>query len=143
MWHYGLLWYDWMTYCLFPPACITQSDKESLERQLQSLRKSEAQLSLENAQLKEVADVARQQSVAMETWQKSHDLELSSLRHQLLDFQVQSDEKTIIGKLHHQIVTLQVSEAMAARKLEEANGKVHSYIAKQLEETKDDLLLFI
>ena len=88
------------------------------------LRKSETQLKLENAQLKEIAEVARQQAVAMETQQKSHDLELSSLRHQLLDLQMQSDDKTVIGKLHHQIVTLQVSESAALKKLEEANGKV-------------------
>ncbi len=105
-------------------ACITPAEKELLEKQIQSLQKSEAQLRIENAQLKEVADVARQQSVAMETWQKSHDLELSSLRHQLLDLQTQSDEKTVIGKLHHQIVALQVSEATALKRQEETVGKV-------------------
>lgn len=104
--------------------CLTQADKESLEAQVQALQTSEAKLKLENAQLKEVAEVARQQSVAMEMWQKSRDLEMSSLRHQLLDLQMQSDDKTATGKLHHQIMTLQVSEATALKKLEEANGKV-------------------
>ena len=85
---------------------------------------SETKLKLENAQLKEVAEVARQQSVAMEMWQKSRDLEMSSLRHQLLDLQMQSDEKTVAGKLHHQIVTLEISEATALKKVEEANSKV-------------------
>jgi len=103
---------------------LTQADKESLEAQVQALQTSEAKLKLENAQLKEVAEVARQQSVAMEMWQKSRDLEMSSLRHQLLDLQMQSDDKTATGKLHHQIMTLQVGEATALKKLEEANGKV-------------------
>ncbi len=108
----------------FGAACITPAEKDQLERQVQSLQTSEAQLRLENAQLKEVADIARQQGVALETWQKSHELELSSLRQQLLDRQTQSDEKTVIGKLHHQIVALQVSETSAVKRLEESNGKV-------------------
>lgn len=60
----------------------------------------------------------------MEMWQKARDLEMSSLRHQLLDLQMQSDEKTVAGKLHHQIVTLEISEATALKKVEEANSKV-------------------
>ena len=60
----------------------------------------------------------------MEMWQKARDLEMSSLQHQLLDLQMQSDEKTVAGKLHHQIVTLEISEATALKKVEEANSKV-------------------
>ena len=107
-----------------PPGCLTLAEKESLETRVQELKTSETKLKLENAQLKEVAEVARQQSVAMEMWQKSRDLEMSSLRHQLLDLQMQSDEKTVAGKLHHQIVTLEISEATALKKVEEANSKV-------------------
>ena len=71
-----------------------------------------------------MAEVARQQVAAMETKQKSHDIELSSLRHQLIDLQVQSDDRTALGKLHHQIVALQVSESRAVKSLEEARHKV-------------------
>ena len=106
------------------PGCLTLAEKESLETRVQELKTSETKLKLENAQLKEVAEVARQQSVAMEMWQRSRDLEMSSLRHQLLDLQMQSDEKTVAGKLHHQIVTLEISEATALKKVEEANSKV-------------------
>lgn len=60
----------------------------------------------------------------METWQKTHALELSSLRQQLLDIETQSDERTAIGKLHRQIIALQVSEATTAKRLEESQGKV-------------------
>ena len=107
-----------------PPGCLTLAEKESLETRVQELKTSETKLKLENAQLKEVAEVVRQQSVAMEMWQKARDLEMSSLRHQLLDLQMQSDEKTVAGKLHHQIVTLEISEATALKKVEEANSKV-------------------
>ena len=87
---------------------LPQGEKTSLENQIEELRKKEAELRLQNSQLQEVAEVARQQVVAIETKKKSHDLELSSLRHQLLDVQMQSDEKSLIGRLHHQIVALQV-----------------------------------
>ena len=113
-----------MCFSTLTPGCLTLADKESLETRVQELKTSETKLKLENAQLKEVAEVARQQSVAMEMWQKSRDLEMSSLRHQLLDLQMQSDEKTVAGKLHHQIVTLEISEATALKKVEEANSKV-------------------
>ena len=88
------------------------------------------QLQIENSQLKDVSEIARQQAVTMETWQKSHDLELSSLRHQLLDVAMRSEEGAVVGRLHHQLVALQVSEAGALRGLEEANRKVcMSFIA--------------
>lgn len=87
---------------------LPQGEKTSLENQIEELKKKEAELRLQNSQLQEVAEVARQQVVAMETKKQSHDLELSSLRHQLLDVQMQSDEKSLIGRLHHQIVALQV-----------------------------------
>ncbi|XP_041354243.1 centrosomal protein of 290 kDa-like [Gigantopelta aegis] len=54
----------------------------------------------------------------------SHEKECLSLRQQLIDFQMQTDEKTIIGKLHRHIVQLQVSEGTAVRKLAEATKKI-------------------
>ena len=84
------------------------AEKASLEGEIEALKKREVELKLKNGQLEELAEVSKQQAVAMETKRKSHDIELSSLRHQLLDVQMQSEERSIIGKLHHQIVALQV-----------------------------------
>jgi hypothetical protein len=36
---------------------------------------------------------------AIDALQQSHEKEVTSLRQQLLDFQAQSDEKTVIGEL--------------------------------------------
>ena len=85
------------------------TEKASLESQIEGMKKKEAELKLRNSQLQEVAEVSRQQVVALEMRRKSNDLELSSLRHQLLDVQMQSEERSVIGKLHHQIVALQVN----------------------------------
>lgn len=105
-------------------SALTEEEKLSLKSQITKLQESENQLKLENSQLKEVAEVARQQNTAMEIKQKSRDIELSSLRHQLIDMQIQNDDKTAMGKLHHQVVTVQVSEAKALKKLEECNHKI-------------------
>ena len=109
-------------------ACsLPQAEKSLLEQTNAQLKKSEAQLRIDNSHLKEVADIARQQAVAMEMVQKSHDLEVTSLRQQLLDLQGASDERTTVGRLHHQLLSLQVSEASALKKLEEAEAKVRGH----------------
>ncbi len=105
-------------------SCLPKTEKDSLEQNILQLKKTEAELNIENSHLKEVAEVARQQAIAMEMVQKSHDLEVSSLRHQLLDLQGGSDERAAVGRLHHQILALQVSEATALKRLEEFQAKV-------------------
>lgn len=51
--------------------------------------------------IQDIADVASTQVRTMEVQQVSREKENRSLRQQLLDFQVQSDEKTIIGEIQH------------------------------------------
>ena len=94
-------------------SCLPQSEKASLEQSIAQLQKSEAQLRIENSHLKEVSEVARQQAIAVEMVQKSHDLEVASLRQQLLDLQGASEERVAVGRLHHQLLALQISEATA------------------------------
>ena len=100
------------------------AEKSSLEHNIAQLQKSECQLRINNNHLKEVAEIARQQAIAMEMVQKSHDLEVSSLRQQLLDLQSGSEEKTTVGRLHHQVLALQISEATALKRQEEMEAKV-------------------
>lgn len=52
----------------------------------------------EISKLKEISEVATSQVKTLEMVQLSREKENASLRQQLLDFQIQSDEKTIIGK---------------------------------------------
>ncbi len=103
---------------------LPKSEQLVLEEQITRLKNSEARLKIENSRLKEVAEVARQQAVAVEVIQKSHDLEVGSLHQQLLDLQSGSDERTAAGRLHHQILGAQVGEASARKKLEAAEAKV-------------------
>ena len=64
----------------------------------------------------------------MESWKRSHEQEVLSLRHQLLDCQSEGEEKVRLGQLQQQILSLQVSEASAQRNIEIANAKVHVHV---------------
>lgn len=103
---------------------VTQDTHVAVTRRVQSLEESESKLKVEVSRLKEVAEVASHQTEAIKAQQESQDRELTSLRKQLYDMQMESDDKTIIGKLHHHIVALQVSEGTAVRKLEAAMQKL-------------------
>ncbi|XP_030844428.1 centrosomal protein of 290 kDa isoform X5 [Strongylocentrotus purpuratus] len=112
--------------------CVTKAASDVDKRNITELERSAAALRNENDKLKEMVDVASFQTKALEAQQVSRDKEVQSLRQQLLDIQTQSDEKAIIGKLHHHIVALQVSEGTAVRKLEAATMKNRQLEAKVL-----------
>lgn len=69
--------------------------------------------------------------------QSSRDKEVSSLRQQLLDIQCQTDEKSLIGKLHRHIVQLQLSETSALRKLDDIQ-RVEKRLEAQLLRTEQN-----
>lgn len=76
---------------------VTQDTHSSVTRRVQSLEESESQLKVEVSRLKEVAEVASHQTEAIKVQQESQDKELTSLRKQLYDIQMESDDKTIMG----------------------------------------------
>lgn len=61
------------------------------------MEESEGVLKVENSRLKEVADIAQHQTETVTLRQKSQEKELMSLRKQLYELQMETDEKTIIG----------------------------------------------
>ncbi|XP_053396760.1 centrosomal protein of 290 kDa-like [Mercenaria mercenaria] len=119
---------------------VTKAVSDADRKKIDQLDEQILNLQHENSKLKEVTDVASSQVKALEMQHISKEKEVKSLRQQLLDFQVQSDEKTIIGKLHRHIVQLQVSEGTAVRKLEESRKKVTKLEAMvlRLEQKIDD-----
>ena len=76
---------------------VTQDTHAAVTRRVQSLEESESHLKVEVSRLKEVAEVASHQTEAIKAQQESQDKELTSLRKQLYDIQMESDDKTIIG----------------------------------------------
>ncbi|XP_074654662.1 centrosomal protein of 290 kDa-like [Tubulanus polymorphus] len=113
--------------------CVTKKVSDADRKRITELETIEANMKVEISKLKEVAEVGVMQAKALDAQQVSRDKEVLSLRQQLLDIQAQSDEKTIIGKLHRQIVLLQVSEGTAVRKYEDAQKKIIKLEAQVLQ----------
>uniref|UniRef100_UPI003AAC13AF centrosomal protein of 290 kDa n=1 Tax=Centroberyx gerrardi TaxID=166262 RepID=UPI003AAC13AF len=107
---------------------VSKAVSDADRARMAKLEKAEAELRIEASKLREVADIANMQVSAVEARQQSREKEVEALRRQVLDYQSQSDEKTLIAKLYQHIVALQLSESAAVGKLEAATAR-----AKQLE----------
>ena len=77
---------------------MTSQTHEAALKKIQNLEESETKLQIEVSRLKEIAEVASHQTEAIKTQQEYQEKELMSLRKQLYDMQMESDEKTIIGR---------------------------------------------
>uniref|UniRef100_K1PYW1 Centrosomal protein of 290kDa coiled-coil region domain-containing protein n=1 Tax=Magallana gigas TaxID=29159 RepID=K1PYW1_MAGGI len=119
---------------------VTKEISEADRKKIMELEESAVTHRNEISKLKEISEVATSQVKTLEMVQLSREKENASLRQQLLDFQIQSDEKTIIGKLHRHIVQLQVSEGTAVKRLEECQKKVNKLeaLVLRLEQKLDD-----
>ena len=105
-------------------------------------------MSIERNELKEVADIARNQILALECKKKAENLELEALRHQVIDLQTQTDEKAVIAKLHRTIVGLQLRENDIEHKLQLSNSKFGRLEAQLLRyskkcDEKEDMLIHV
>ena len=72
---------------------------------------------------KDMAEIASTQASDLIHLQKLDENEKAILRAAVQEMQMEDDEKLIIGKLHHHILSLQVSEAMALKKLKALQAK--------------------
>ena len=75
------------------PSEVNRVDKQ----QILKLEEQLAQLTFECSRLKEIADVAQHQTETVQVQITSQEKELISLRKQLYQQQMETDEKTIIG----------------------------------------------
>ena len=78
---------------------VTKAVSDADRKRISDLERGEAELKNEVAKLREISEVATTQCRVLDSKQVSRDKEVMSLRQQLLDFQAQSDEKAIIGRL--------------------------------------------
>jgi len=62
--------------------------------------------------LQQVSEIATSQVQAIQTQQDSRDKELTSLRQQLVDFQAQSDDKTVIGRFCTVVFSFQLTSRL-------------------------------
>ena len=103
---------------------------------------------IENDKLREVADVARNQIEVLEHKKSMENTELEALRHEIIDLQSQSDEKSLVGKLHRQIVSFQLKENDNANKIKQLENKLshseaHSLRIQQRADEKEAMVVQI
>eukprot|EP00911_Craspedida_sp_UC1_P000550 UC1_evm1s422 len=96
----------------------TPEQHESDTLQIAELRGEIAALTAEQGRLREVSSVATAQAVSARRERDLQKKEATAMRRQLLELQMDTDDKATIGKLHHHIISLQMSEAEALRKYE-------------------------
>nr|XP_033809362.1 centrosomal protein of 290 kDa isoform X2 [Geotrypetes seraphini] len=111
---------------------VSKAVSDADRRRVMELEESESELKIEVSKLRDLSDIAKMQVDTLEARQQSREKEVESLRKQVLDYQAQSEEKSLIAKLHQHIVALQVSEATAVGKLEAATAKLQKLEAYNL-----------
>uniref|UniRef100_A0A8C3CGL7 Centrosomal protein 290 n=1 Tax=Cairina moschata TaxID=8855 RepID=A0A8C3CGL7_CAIMO len=126
---------------------VSKAVSDADRRQIMDLEKREMELKIEVSKLRELSDVANMQVEALEARQQCREKEVESLRMQVLDCQAQSDEKTVIAKLHQHIIALQGSESIAVGKLETLKLKlqkmeIHNLRLEQKLDEKEQALYF-
>nr|AKN21708.1 NPHP6 [Schmidtea mediterranea] len=116
---------------------VSKEINDAEKRRVLELEKRELEGKHEIEKLKEIAEIATMQTNALQQQQLSREKETGSLRQQLADIQCQSDEKSLIGKLHRHIVLLQMSETSALRKLDDLH-RVQKRLEAQLLRTEQN-----
>jgi centrosomal protein CEP290 len=120
--------------------CVKRDKYVDLETRFTEERERLAQVETEANHLRQTAETAVRQTRDWQSLQKSQVRELTSLRERLLDMEVESDERTTIGKLHRTILALQTSENDAVRRIEEERQQRLETAARllKLEQQLDD-----
>uniref|UniRef100_H2YZU1 Centrosomal protein of 290kDa coiled-coil region domain-containing protein n=1 Tax=Ciona savignyi TaxID=51511 RepID=H2YZU1_CIOSA len=124
------------------PKSVSDADRRKMALLEEDLVKTKLKMS----KLQDIAEISRNQLMSVQSQQQARERELKSLRQQLNDFQQQTDEHALIGQLHHQVLTLQASEAEAERKLNISKQnitkfKAQVFRAEKLNEKDDTIYL--
>ena len=82
-----------------------------------------ATLKDELKQSKQLVDLAQTQASDLATLRPVESREKEILRAAIRELQMESDDKLLIGKLHHHVLTLQLNEANHSRNLERVKDK--------------------
>ncbi|EGD76309.1 hypothetical protein PTSG_11671 [Salpingoeca rosetta] len=93
--------------------------REELKQLKEYKHKTEAEITV----LKRTADIAVTQADTARRLAQTKDEELHALRTQLIELQVEDDERLQIGRLSHQLLAAQMAEADAVRRLDAEKRK--------------------
>nr|XP_039270892.1 centrosomal protein of 290 kDa-like isoform X2 [Styela clava] len=114
------------------PLSVSEADRKKISK----LEEESAKTRVRMSQLQDMADIAQNQLKTLQSQQHGREREMRSLREQVREFQIQSDDKSLIGKLHRQIVNLQSVEADQKLKIEKITIQVRKLEAHVLRQEK-------
>ncbi len=96
--------------------CIPKAVNDADKQRINDFERSESALKIEVARLKELTEITLYQTEALEFIHNIHKKELDCIGS--IEILSHDGDKTEVGKLHRQIISLQISEATAIRKLQ-------------------------
>ena len=96
--------------------CIPKAVNDADKDRIKNLEKIESSLKIEVARLKELTEITLYQTESLEFINSVNKKELDCIGN--IDVLSYDDDKTEVGKLYRQIISLQISEATAIRKLQ-------------------------
>lgn len=101
--------------------CVPKSVNDAHKMQIIELEKQENLLRLEVSRLRELTEITLYQTASMEFINNLSKGQIDQFG--LIDFQAVNEDTNNMGKLHRQIIMLQISEATAVRKLQMSQNK--------------------
>ncbi|KAG5442775.1 Centrosomal protein of 290 kDa [Clonorchis sinensis] len=116
-----------------PTKAVPDSVHQTWEKRSRVLERENLKLHHENEQLKEVAVISLAQLQNAEQQQATRDLELESLRKQLVELEAKDDGTAKMVRLHRMITQLQISESNAVANLtaeQTKNNRLQSLVIK-------------
>ncbi|KAJ3239734.1 hypothetical protein HDU81_005450 [Chytriomyces hyalinus] len=121
-------------------SAVTREEHELTAQELKMQKGIVSKLNSEVTKYKDLADISSNQTADLLHLRSQDEKEKAILRATIQELQMEGDEKLLIGKLHHHILALQMSESGAMRKLDVQQSKclrLESRVVK-LERAIDD-----
>lgn len=92
---------------------------KELEEKYTLLIQEKEKLEMSNSDLQEELKVLKTTLTAQKLWTSAQEYEFLSLKHQLVDLQAVTDDKTVIARLSTDVVQARLSEAKSEKKISE------------------------
>ncbi|KAJ3018475.1 UNVERIFIED_CONTAM: hypothetical protein HDU68_011137 [Siphonaria sp. JEL0065] len=102
---------------------VERKDHEHILKEHKEQKEAIAKVNGEVLKYKELADISSTQTADLLHLRSQDEKEKAILRATIQELQMEGDEKLLIGKLHHHILVLQMSESGVIRKLETQQTK--------------------
>ncbi|PNF43192.1 hypothetical protein B7P43_G15673 [Cryptotermes secundus] len=103
---------------------VSRSEFQDVQEKLRKSEQDRMELKLEKDRQQEVSDIAQEQVRNLELWKLSQEYQLDYMRRQILELQSTSDERSIIAKLNHELLSSRLSETSAHKKVQQLRNEI-------------------